>query len=65
MTRKLLLSYYTLVDLLAKQKLSNDQFKCIIKCPNDNVIEFLCECCKNAISKEYVASMTKKKGNYF
>jgi len=65
MTRKRLLAYYPLVDLLAKQKLSNDQFKCIIECLNDDVIDFLCECCKNAISKEYVTSMSKKEKKLF
>ena len=65
MTRKRLLAYYPLVDLLAKQKFSGDQFKCIIQCLNDDVIEFLCECCKNAISKEYVSSMSKKEKKLF
>ena len=65
MTRKRLLAYYPLVDLLAKQKFSGDQFKCIIECLNDDVIEFLCECCKNAISKEYVSSMSKKEKKLF
>ena len=65
MTRKRLLAYYPLVDLLAKQKFSGDQFKCIIQCLNDDVIEFLCECCKNAISMEYVSSLSKYKRNYF
>ena len=65
MTRKRLLAYYPLVDLLAKQNFSGDQFKCIIQCLNDDVIEFLCECCKNAISKEYVSSMSKKEKKLF
>ena len=60
MTRKRLIAYYPLVELLAKQKLSSDQFKCRVECLNDDAIEFLCECCKNAILKEYVSSGPKK-----
>ena len=65
MSHKRILRYHPLIELLVKKKISNDQFKSLIKSLNYEAIKFICECCKNAISKQYVFSMKDKKRTSF
>ena len=64
MTNKQLRCYFPLIELLVKKHISVNQFKSIISSINDNAIKFLCECCCNAISREYVLSMTSARKRY-
>ena len=66
MSRKKITKYHPLIVLLTKRKkISNEQFRSLIHSFNSETIKFFCECCKNAISKNYVQSMHRKKRKHF
>ena len=60
MTDKKFKKYYPLIEVLAKKRISKDQFSSMIHSLNDPAVEFICECCKNAISKSYFLQMSNK-----
>ena len=65
MSHKRLLKYHPLIQILVKKKLTNEQFKSLAQSLDYEAIKFICECCKNVISKQYVLSMQKKKRKRF
>ena len=65
MSRKKITKYHPLIEFITKKKFSNEQFRSLINSFNSETIKFICECCKNAISKNYVQSMHRKKRESF
>ena len=57
MTVKRLERYFPLVKLLAKKKFSIDEFKSIIHSLDNDTVKFICECCRNVISKRYLTTL--------
>ena len=62
---KRLRTYFPLVQLLAKKRLSFEQFKSIIHSINPDAVKFICECCRNSISTGFVSSLNGNKKRSF
>ena len=65
MTVKRLERYFPLVKLLAKKKFSIDEFKSIIHSLDNDTVKFICECCRNVISKRYLTTLKPAKKRNF
>ena len=65
MTVKRLERYFPLVKLLAKKKFSIDEFKSIIHSLDNDTVKFICECCRNVISKRYLTTLKPAKKRKF
>ena len=61
MTVKRLERYFPFVKLLVKRKLSIDEFKSLIRSLDNDAVKFICECCRNVISKRYVSTLNPNK----